>query len=123
SNFTPHILKNLWPIKDNVTKTYQSYCSNVMKKLGRGNHKIFWTDSNGGKFVSIKEGRILEEDDEGIADILANLGIPVLRLDKVKLDQIRGNCITYPISGKLVCQELQANRDSIPWDTIYHSNG
>src|SRR5688572_23310744 len=80
TNFTPHILNNLWPIKDsNATKTYQNYCSNVMKKLGLGNHKIFWTDSNGGKFVSIQEGRILDGD-EGIADILANLGIPVLRL-------------------------------------------
>ena len=116
SNFVPHITNNLWPIKGNLTMdTYKDYGFSVIRKLVFEGYKIFWTEAHGGKFVSLSEAKILKKDDEIIADILVNLQNPVsiVKLDKHKIDQL--NKIVgskehpqFPISGKLVCKELQS---------------
>src|SRR3954451_884337 len=116
SNFIPHITNNLWPIKNNLTMdTYKNYGFSVIKKLVFDKYKIFWTEANGGKFVSLSEAKILNKDDEIIADILVILQSPVsiVKLDEHKIDQL--NKIvgsnkenpTFPISGRSVCEELQ----------------
>ncbi|PKB94135.1 hypothetical protein RhiirA5_404885, partial [Rhizophagus irregularis] len=120
TNFTPHTAKNFWPINKYLTDLYKIYGLNVVRKLGVNEQKFFWTEANGGQFVSLKEARILEEEESDIANILVNLEVPirVVKLDKDKMGQLDEivkskkpkNFPYTPISGKLVCEELQLMR-------------
>ncbi|RIA90189.1 hypothetical protein C1645_823690 [Glomus cerebriforme] len=121
SNFISHTMNNLWPIpaKENSITAYKSYGLNVIKKLGIKS-KIFWTEANGGQFISLKEARIFEKEKEIIADMLAISGILAVKLDKDKirqLDEIKSNNSRFPyepINGKLICKELQIKRFLMP---------
>ncbi|GES91936.1 BTB/POZ protein [Rhizophagus clarus] len=113
AGFIPHTLNNLWPITKNLTMgLYKSYGANVIKN---GNNRIYWTEANGGKFISLREGKIIEGEETMIGDILGELGISVLKLDKEKLEQIkeiaknkRNLDFKYKIiSGKEVCGKLR----------------
>ncbi|GBC02577.1 hypothetical protein RclHR1_00470007 [Rhizophagus clarus] len=117
TNFIPHTLNNLWPITKNLTMgLYKSYGANVIKK---GNNRIYWTEANGGKFISLKEGKIIEGEETMIGDILGELGVSILKLDKDKLEQIkeiaknkRNLGFKYEtISGKEVCDKLREGKD------------
>ncbi|CAG8697672.1 13615_t:CDS:10 [Rhizophagus irregularis] len=117
TNFTPHTAKYFWPINKYSTDLYKIYGLNVVRKLGVKEQKFFWTEANGGQFVSLKEARILEEEESDIANILVNLEVPirVVKLDKDKMGQLDEivkskkpmNFPYTPISGKLICKELQ----------------
>ncbi|CAB4393354.1 unnamed protein product [Rhizophagus irregularis] len=117
TNFTPHTAKYFWPINEYSMDLYKIYDLNVVRKLGVNEQKFFWTEANGGQFVSLKEARILEEEESDIANILVNLEVPirVVKLDKDKMEQLDEivkskkpiNFPYAPISGKLICKELQ----------------
>ncbi|RIA90194.1 hypothetical protein C1645_164980 [Glomus cerebriforme] len=119
ANFIPHTLNNFWPIKNNLMTLYKSYGRNVIKKVG--DNRIFWTEANGGKFVSIKEGKILESEETMIANILGELEVLILKLDKNKLEQIKeiakskrtlGFAIKI-ISGQDICEVLRGKDEFI----------
>jgi hypothetical protein len=120
TNFTPHTTKSFWPIKDYIMNSYKTYGLNVIRKLGANERKFFWTEANDGRFISLKEARILEENETNIADILISLVVPiqVVKLDKGKMGQLDDivkskkpiNFPYAPISGKLICNELQQMR-------------
>ncbi|CAB5344104.1 unnamed protein product [Rhizophagus irregularis] len=121
TNFIPHTTKNFWPIdKYLIMDMYKIYALNVIRKLGVNEQKVFWTEAKGGRFISLKEAKILEEEKTNIANILINLEGPiqVVKLDKDKMGQLDEivkskkpiNFPYTPISGKLVCKELQLMR-------------
>jgi hypothetical protein len=83
TNFIPHTLNNLWPITKNLTEeNYKSYGATVIKK---GNNKIYWTETNGGKFISLKENKIIGGKTM-MGDILGELRVLVLKLVMDKLE-------------------------------------
>ncbi|GES98868.1 sacsin isoform X2 [Rhizophagus clarus] len=125
TNFTPHTTKNFWPINDySFMDLYTTYGLSVIRKLGVNGRKFFWTEANDGRFISLNEARILEEEKANIANILVNLEVPirVVKLDKgkmkqldeiAKIDKQSKRLINFPytpISGKLICKELQLMR-------------
>ncbi|UZO07228.1 uncharacterized protein OCT59_027521 [Rhizophagus irregularis] len=127
TDFIPHTLNNLWPITKNLTMgLYKSYGLNVIKK---GNNRIYWTEANGGRFISLKEGKIIEGEETMIGDILGELGVLILKLDKDKLEQIkeiakskRSLGFKYEtISGKEVCDKLRG-KDSFINSFIQKNN-
>jgi hypothetical protein len=124
----PHITNSLWPIKNDSTNSlYKDYGLNVIRKLGSGNHKIFWTEVNGGQFIPLKGAKIFEVEKEIIADILINLGVSAVKLDKDKIEQLSKiveskNPPNFPyeaVSGKSICKELQMKRFSLPSFSIH----
>src|SRR5207248_6614923 len=116
--------------KNNLTMDmYKSYGFSVIRKLVFDRYKIFWTEANGGKFVSLLEAKILNKNDEIIADILVNLQSPVsiVKLDEHKIEQL--NKIVgskehpkFPISGRAVCEELQSRSFVIHNDVDVDNN-
>ncbi|CAB5189595.1 unnamed protein product [Rhizophagus irregularis] len=86
--FIPHTTNRFWPIKnDSTIGLYKDYGLNVIRKLGNGNHKIFWTEANGGQFIPLKDAKIFEEEEAIIADII-KLGIPAVKLSKDKIEHL-----------------------------------
>lgn len=123
ANFLPYISNNLWPITRNSTiSLYEEYYLNVIKKLGIGNHRVFWTEFNGGQFISLEEAKIFEEEESIIANILVSSGVPSVKLDRDKIEQLNKiaesrdppNFPYMPVSGESVCEELQMVISSIP---------
>ncbi|GBC07902.1 hypothetical protein RclHR1_07770002 [Rhizophagus clarus] len=108
TNFLPPFTDNLWPIND----LYKNYGLNVIKKLGSGDHRIFWTKANGGKLISLENAKILE--DETIVDILISLGVSAVKLDRDKIEELNKivesgdppNFLYEPITGESVCEIL-----------------
>ncbi|CAG8702047.1 15846_t:CDS:2, partial [Funneliformis caledonium] len=115
TNVMPH---HLWPIKKDTTGTYKDYGLNVIKRLGLNGQKVLWTEANGGQFVSLQSAKIINEDEPIVADILAKLGVLVVKLDKVQLQQleeIKELNLQYTIlNGKLTCEELQRKNLKLP---------
>ncbi|EXX51199.1 hypothetical protein RirG_263920 [Rhizophagus irregularis DAOM 197198w] len=129
SNFVPHLTNNFWPIGKNLTMDlYKDYGLNVIKKLTLDKYKIFWTEANSGKFISLSEARIIDEENTIIADILVNLQypVPIVKLDKDKIEQLNEivGYEKFPISGKLVCEELRLRnqKDNIIHESIISEN-
>ncbi|CAB5375027.1 unnamed protein product [Rhizophagus irregularis] len=86
--FIPHTTNRFWPIiNDSTIGLYKEYGLNVIRKLGNGNHKIFWTEANGGQFIPLKDAKIFEEEESIIADII-KLGIPAVKLSKDKIEHL-----------------------------------
>ncbi|CAG8485207.1 6450_t:CDS:10 [Cetraspora pellucida] len=105
-NFISCITKNFWPFgKDMrvhldyydyalrdmgvhlVHLDYYDYALRVLQNLGES--KVFWTEAEGGKFVSLNDAYFSEENDHTIANILARHGISTVKVDKVILDQLK----------------------------------
>ncbi|GES91935.1 sacsin isoform X1 [Rhizophagus clarus] len=129
SNFIPHLTNNFWPIGKNLTMDlYKSYGLNVIRSLTFDKYKIFWTEANGGKFVSLSDARIINKEDTVIADILVNLHhpVPIVKLDEDKIEQLNEivGYKKFPISGKLVCEELRLRnqKNSIIHESIIKKN-
>ena len=131
SNFIPHTTGNFWPTNKNLnTELFKEYGLNVIKKLSR--KKFFWTEANGGKFVSLSDARIIDEKEATITSILANLRIPiqVVKLNEEKMEELRKIVESrnppgfpyIPINGKLVCEELQRMRSFRSRNNIIDSN-
>ncbi|GES93021.1 histidine kinase-like ATPase [Rhizophagus clarus] len=123
ANFLPYISNNLWPITKNSTiNLYEDYYLNVIKKLGVGNHRVFWTELNSGQFISLEEAKIFGEKQAVIANILISSGIPAVKLDRDKIEQLNKiiesrdppNFPYKPVSGESVCEDLQMVISSIP---------
>lgn len=118
-NFKPHTLNNLWPIpKNSIIGLYKKYGLHVIKKLGTNDSKFFWTEANGGKFVTLKEGKVHEGDDHTIANILAYWEVPTLKFDEEKLNQLKeiSKNSSFPytaISGRTICDVLRKNEEYI----------
>ncbi|CAB5149034.1 unnamed protein product [Rhizophagus irregularis] len=132
ANFLPYISNNLWPITRNSTiSLYKDYYLNVIKRLGTGSHRVFWTEFNGGQFISLKEAKIFEEEEAIIANILVSSGVPAVKLDRDKIEQLNEivesrdppNFPYMPVSGESVCEELQMVISSIPSFNNISSHG
>ncbi|CAG8638947.1 3619_t:CDS:10 [Rhizophagus irregularis] len=118
-NFKPHTLNNLWPIpKNSIIGLYKKYGLHVIKKLGTNDSKFFWTEANGGKFVSLKESNVHEESDPMIADLLAYWGVSSLKFDEEKLIQLKeiSKQSSFPyttIGGRTICDVIRKNEEYI----------
>ncbi|PKY41139.1 hypothetical protein RhiirA4_353484, partial [Rhizophagus irregularis] len=121
-DFVSHTMNNFWPIpaRKNLIPAYKNYGLNVIRKLGLKS-KIFWTEVNGGQFISLKDARIFEKEKAIIVDMLVKSGISAVKLDKDKIEQLDEIKSTNnprfpyePINGKLICNELQKRRFKLP---------
>ncbi|GBC02571.1 hypothetical protein RclHR1_00470001 [Rhizophagus clarus] len=113
TDFIPHTADNFWPIPLKLgafMDLYRKYGLEVIKKLGLKNQKFFWTEANGGQFVSLREARIFEKEKTIIADLLVNSGIPAVKLGKDKVRQLNyivdPNFPYEPVTGESVCEKL-----------------
>ncbi|CAG8786725.1 13789_t:CDS:2, partial [Gigaspora rosea] len=89
-------LKNLFPTtktflllgngKETENKLIDSYRTKVLQNLGK--NEVFWTEADGGNFISLKNAYFFEERDHIIADILSKHGIPTVKMDKNKLSYL-----------------------------------
>ena len=64
TNFIPQTVSKFWPLpvrKDSIMDLYKDYGLNVIRKLGLKRQKIFWTEVDGGQFVSLREAEIFDE--------------------------------------------------------------
>ncbi|RGB37961.1 hypothetical protein C1646_693362, partial [Rhizophagus diaphanus] len=115
TSYFPLSINYLWPTKNDLTidVLYKNYGLNVIRKLGCGNHRIFWTETNGGEFISLEDAKIFEPENE-IADILISLGVSVVKLDENKIEELNKivesgdppNFSYEPITGESVCEIL-----------------
>jgi hypothetical protein len=136
SNFISHITRvidNIWPINSNVNDMFKSYGLIVIRKLGNDRQKeFFWTEANGGQLVSLQTARILKKEQPNISNILINLKVPiqVVELDEEKMKHLdtivkskKSQNFPYtPISGKLICEELQSLKPYKPKDSVFHND-
>lgn len=115
TSYFPLSINSLWPIKNDLTiNLYKNYGLNVIKRLGCGNHRIFWTEANGGEFISLKDAKIFKLENEIIADILVSLGVSAVKLDRDKIEELNKivesgdppNFLYEPITGESVCEIL-----------------
>jgi hypothetical protein len=117
TNFIPHTTNHFWPIpmkRGPITDLYKDYGLNVIRKLGLKDQRIFWTEVDGGQFISLREAEIFPEEETIVADILASPEVLVVKLDKDKIEQLdkiyeSGNPPTFPyrpVTGESVCEKL-----------------
>ncbi|RIA90176.1 hypothetical protein C1645_164705 [Glomus cerebriforme] len=114
SDFVPHTANNFWPIPIKMNAymgLYKDYGIDVIRKLGFKNLKFFWTEVNGGQFVSLREARIFDKKKTIIADLLVDSGVSAVKLDKDKIRQLNDitdypNFPYEPVTGELVCEKL-----------------
>ncbi|CAG8504108.1 1313_t:CDS:10, partial [Gigaspora margarita] len=113
ANFGSYITKNFWPFgKVKQGHLYYDYALNVLQNLGES--KVFWTEAEGGKFVSLNDAYFSEENDPIIADILAKHDFSTVKVDKAMFNQFKEGKtpIKYnPISPKFVYESLHANNN------------
>jgi hypothetical protein len=122
TNFLPYIMNNLWPNTKNVTMDlYKNYGLNVVKILGKDIHRIFWTELDGGNFISLDEAKIFGPKEVIIANILVSSGISAVKLDSDKIEQLNEIIESgdpefpyKPVSGESVCEDLLSEISSIP---------
>ncbi|CAG8487444.1 18192_t:CDS:10 [Cetraspora pellucida] len=102
-NFISCITKNFWPFgKDTRVHSdyalrdmgvhlahlnYYDYELRVLQNLGES--KVFWTEAEDGKFVSLDDAYFSKENDHTIASILAWHGISTVKVDKAILYQLK----------------------------------
>ncbi|KAF0424595.1 putative Sacsin [Gigaspora margarita] len=80
--------KGVWPFgKVKKDHLYYDYALNVLKNMGES--KVFWTEANEGKFVSLEDAYFSEENNHTIANILAKHGIPTVKVEKAILHQLK----------------------------------
>lgn len=87
--FVPYTTKKFFFLgngKETENKLIDSYRAKVLQSLG--NNEVFWTEADGGKFISLKNAYFFEERDHIIADILSKHGIPTVKMDKNKLSYL-----------------------------------
>ncbi|CAG8453449.1 13573_t:CDS:10 [Rhizophagus irregularis] len=117
TDFVPHTADKIWPIPVKLSPfmdLYRKYGLDVIRKLGLNNQKFFWTEVNGGQFVSLREARIFEKEKAIIADLLVNSGISAVKLGKDKIRQLSQivesgdppNFPYEPVTGESVCEKL-----------------
>jgi hypothetical protein len=125
--YSPLSINNLWPANDlTINLLYKDYGLNVIKKLGCGNHRIFWTEANGGEFILLEDAKILEN--EIIANILIKLGVSAVKLDWDKIKELKiivesgdpPNFPYEPITGESVCEILCGISD-VPYNLNHKS--
>jgi hypothetical protein len=122
ANFRPYIMNNLWPNTKNVTMNFfKNYGLNVIKKLGNDIHRIFWTEANGGQFISLEDAKIFSKKEEIIVDILVSSGISAVMLEEDKIKQLNeiiepgeSEFPYKPVSGESICEDLLLKISSIP---------
>ncbi|CAG8602677.1 8204_t:CDS:10 [Cetraspora pellucida] len=81
------ITKKFWPFSRVKQGSYYSYAIKVLQNLN--DSKVFWTEANGGKFVSLNNAYFSEENDFDIANMLAKHGISTVKIDKNEFDQLK----------------------------------
>ncbi|CAG8581539.1 13565_t:CDS:2, partial [Racocetra fulgida] len=95
-NFSPYTIKKFMLLgneKEIENTLIDSYRTKVLQSLGDG--EVFWTEAEGGKFISLKNAYFFEESDYVIADIFSKHGISTVKMDKYKL-----GCLNEKIKGK-----------------------
>ncbi|CAG8524442.1 43831_t:CDS:10 [Gigaspora margarita] len=86
-NFVSCITKKFWPFNKVESGSFHKYAITVLQNLD--DSKIFWTEANGGDFVSSKIAYFAEEKDHITANILAKLGIPTVKMDENTVRQLK----------------------------------
>ncbi|GES91903.1 histidine kinase-like ATPase [Rhizophagus clarus] len=120
TDYVPHSIYNLWPIKNLTTGLYKEYGLNVIRKLGCEGYEIFWTKSAGGQFISLEDSKIFGTKETVVADILVGLEVPAVKLDENQIEHLNeivkfGDPFPYvPVTGESVCDNLRAVMHSIP---------
>ncbi|RIA92324.1 hypothetical protein C1645_736422 [Glomus cerebriforme] len=111
-NYVPRSINNFWPIKNLSTGLYKSYGLAVIKRLGNVNHRIFWTEVDGGRFIPLEEAKIFRVEETKITNILVSSGISAVELDKNKIEQLseiiesEADFPYKPVSGSSICNDL-----------------
>ncbi|CAG8610798.1 16371_t:CDS:10 [Dentiscutata erythropus] len=86
-NFVSCITKKFWPFSQFNSGLDYRYAIKVLQNLD--DSEVFWTEADGGKFVSLKTAYFSEENDHAIANILAKYGIPTVKMDENTLRQLK----------------------------------
>ncbi|KAF0445586.1 Sacsin [Gigaspora margarita] len=84
----PKTTKGFWPFGEvKQEHLYYDYALNVLQNIGKS--KVFWTEAEEGKFVSLDDAYFSEENDHTIANILAKHNISTVKVEKAILYQLK----------------------------------
>ncbi|CAG8463157.1 32867_t:CDS:2, partial [Racocetra persica] len=111
--FVSCITKKFCPFSRVKSGLYYSYAISVLQKIN--DSEVFWTEANGGKFVSLNNAYFYEESESAIANILVEHGISTVKIDKNILGQLkesqnqkgRPDKKYRPINSESVCNLLR----------------
>ncbi|CAB4442753.1 unnamed protein product [Rhizophagus irregularis] len=76
------------PISTNLGVHLNGNFSLTSARRGNDIHRIFWTEANGGQFISLEDAKIFSNKEEIIVDILVSSGISAVMLEEDKIKQL-----------------------------------
>ncbi|CAG8506135.1 9759_t:CDS:2, partial [Cetraspora pellucida] len=115
--FEPITSTILWPIVRETNHIFVDYGKKLMQQLERGDHKIFWTLANGGMFTSHKDAYFAVPKLKNIANVLATLNIPTIKLTENQMsDLMKSLPMTKTITVQLICNVFYESPNV--WDSF-----
>lgn len=124
--FITKIIKKDWPIVSQdefpTTGIYKKYGMLVLQRLYLNNHRVFWTEASGGRFISFRESVFARPDDSTIADILAKQNSEkIVKLSREQIDNLQDlnkqkKVVPKFISPTFICDTLRGK--SNVWDSL-----
>ncbi|CAG8602369.1 6879_t:CDS:2, partial [Acaulospora colombiana] len=131
--FTPHITTRDWPIVVRpgfiTSGIYRKFGLTVLQRVIQSNYPIFWTEANGGEFISFREAIFAESEKESIiSSVLVHKNVRIVKLSGEQYKHIKelSKSKKEPryqnfITPELVCKTLENNKDI--WTTYKAPDG
>ncbi|CAG8447665.1 205_t:CDS:10 [Acaulospora colombiana] len=116
--FLPYVTTRDWPIKS-TSEIYRTFGLTVFQELTRNNYRVFWTETNGGEFVSFTNAVFGESKKEYIIpDLLMQQKVQIVKISEEQykhLEELPNTVSPNFITPDLVCNTFHNKKDM--WDS------
>nr|CAG8482990.1 4272_t:CDS:2 [Entrophospora candida] len=128
NNFDAYTTTHFWPVINNdvnfrIDTIYKQYGLKVLRKLIEKKSKIFWTEANGGEFVSAADALLFDDKEDIDIHLFTQIGIPIVKLEEKKLKnfETRFGMINHQLfDADMVCDSLkQVDKDLLNHQQIF----